>query len=199
MIKMFAGNYAPEGWMLCNGQALSIAQYPALYTLIGTTYGGDGQQTFNLPDLRCRVVLGTGQGPAANYNLGYTGGAESVTLSPNNLPMHSHQVMQQNITGSISIRVSDNVGQALSGLGNAFATSAGPIGDTSLYPQIFDSTPDFITEQKKMAPQVLDTSNLSLPSYSTSTEGNNQPIPVLQPYLTINHIICVEGLYPVQP
>lgn len=92
-IRMFAGNFAPVGWALCNGQTLSIAQNTALFSLLGTTYGGNGQTTFNLPDLRGRVPLGWGQGPGLTpRDLGEMAGTESVTLTINQMPAHNHTV-----------------------------------------------------------------------------------------------------------
>lgn len=93
-IILFAGNFAPRGWAMCDGQILSIAQYTALFSLLGTTYGGNGTQTFALPDLRSRVPMHVGQGPGlSNRNLGQVLGAETVTLTSNNIPAHSHQLM----------------------------------------------------------------------------------------------------------
>lgn len=85
-IRMFGGNFAPVGWLLCQGQSLPISQYDALFNLIGTTYGGDGQQTFLLPNLQSRVPLHVGP----NYMLGQSGGSETVTLNTNQLPIHTH-------------------------------------------------------------------------------------------------------------
>lgn len=90
-IIMFGGNFAPRGWALCNGQILSIAQNTALFSLLGTTFGGNGQTTFALPDLRSRVPLHPGQGPGlSNYSLGEQTGTESVTLTQNQMPAHLH-------------------------------------------------------------------------------------------------------------
>lgn len=90
-IMLFAGNFAPRGWALCNGQLLPIAQNTALFSILGTTYGGNGQTTFALPDLRGRAPIHWGQGPGLNpYTLGEQGGAESVTLTTANLPPHTH-------------------------------------------------------------------------------------------------------------
>lgn len=90
-IRMFGGNFAPRGWMFCNGQLLSIAQNTALFSLLGTTYGGNGQTTFALPDLRGRVPVHFGQGPGlTNRSLGETAGVETVTLTTSTLPSHSH-------------------------------------------------------------------------------------------------------------
>ena len=93
-IMAFGGNFAPQGWALCDGSLLPISQYDALFNLIGTTYGGDGQTTFAVPDLRGRAALHQGQGPGlSSYSLGQSGGAEAVTLTANQLSPHSHPAM----------------------------------------------------------------------------------------------------------
>jgi len=92
-IRMFAGNFAPRNWAFCNGQLLSIAQNTALFSILGTTYGGDGRTTFGLPNLQGRVPMHWGQGAGlSNYSLGQTGGAEATTLLEGNLPPHAHSV-----------------------------------------------------------------------------------------------------------
>ncbi|RYF75427.1 MAG: phage tail protein [Cytophagaceae bacterium] len=94
MIGLFGFNYAPRGWMLCNGQLLPIAQYSALFSLIGTTYGGNGTTTFALPNLQGRVPLGFGQGPGlSNYQIGQEAGTETVTLLQTQMPAHTHPLM----------------------------------------------------------------------------------------------------------
>ena len=91
MIVLFAGNFAPRGWALCDGQVLSIASNAALFSILGTTYGGDGRTTFGLPDLRGRVSIHPGNGPGlSNYRLGQRGGAENVTLNMDQIPEHNH-------------------------------------------------------------------------------------------------------------
>jgi microcystin-dependent protein len=100
-ISLFAFNFAPQGWAFCNGQLLSITQNTALFSLIGTTYGGDGITTFALPDLRSRVALSFGQGPGhIPYNLGDNGGLESVALTVPQLPSHSHVVQCNTVGGN---------------------------------------------------------------------------------------------------
>lgn len=103
-IRMFAGNYAPEGWAMCNGQLLSISQNAALYSLIGTTYGGDGQTTFALPDLQGRVPVHTGKNTETGtvYPMGQKGGTETVTLVADQLPKHTHAVNAQSEAGTTS-------------------------------------------------------------------------------------------------
>lgn len=92
-IRMFGGNFAPLGWAFCNGQILSISEYEALYSLIGTTYGGDGVQTFALPDLRGRIPIDQGQSIGSTYALGQAAGTETVTLTLQQIPAHTHLVM----------------------------------------------------------------------------------------------------------
>jgi microcystin-dependent protein len=90
-VRMFGGNFAPVGWMFCAGQLLAIAEYETLFNLIGTTYGGDGQSTFGLPDLRGRIPIHQGSG----YVVGQTGGVEQVTLTVNQMPNHTHPAQAQ--------------------------------------------------------------------------------------------------------
>ena len=111
-IRMFAGNFAPQGWMFCMGQLLPIAEYDLLFTLIGTTYGGDGQDNFALPDLRSRVPMHRGNG----FELAQTGGVEQVTLTSQQLPIHSHP-----------LQASTNPGSAVQPTGNVLAQTAGGI------------------------------------------------------------------------
>jgi microcystin-dependent protein len=93
-IRMFGGNFAPAGWMFCNGALIPISENDVLFTLIGTTYGGDGQETFALPNLQSRIPIHTGSGPdGTNYTLGQAAGTESVTLTVQQLPSHTHQAL----------------------------------------------------------------------------------------------------------
>lgn len=102
-IRMFGGNFAPAGWALCDGSLLPISENDALFILIGTTYGGDGQNTFALPDLRGRVPVHMGQGPGlSNYTIGQQGGTEQVTLTVNQIPQHTHPGQAQSASGTQS-------------------------------------------------------------------------------------------------
>lgn len=103
-ISMFAGTFAPRGWLFCHGQLLPIAQYNALFSIIGTTYGGDGRITFALPDLRGRVPVGQGQGPGLSpRDLGETSGNENVTLTISNMPAHTHQLNASTAVGTSNV------------------------------------------------------------------------------------------------
>jgi len=104
-IRMFGGNFAPRGWMLCQGQLLSIAQWTAVFALVGTTYGGNGQTTFGVPDFRGRAALGTGSGPGQpTVDLGEMAGVPNTTLILTNLPMHNHA-----LTGSVTMQVNNDI------------------------------------------------------------------------------------------
>jgi len=170
-IRVFAGNFAPVGWAFCDGSALSIAQHDVLYTLLGTIYGGDGVNTFNVPDLRSRVPIGTGSVGGTSYVLGQVGGTEQNTLTVNNIP-HTHA-----ITGSAGILASGEDGHKASPVGNYPAVS----GD-----YIYSTT----TDNSVMAPAQL---NLTI-----SATGTAGPLPVsnIQPCLAVSYIICTEGIYP---
>ncbi len=156
-IRMFAGNFAPAGWMFCEGQLVSISENEVLFQLIGTTYGGDGQSTFALPDLRGRLPLHQGNG----FILAETGGAEEITLTVNQIPSHNHPML-----------ATSNLGSASSPANNILATTVGNIysGVTGM--------------QVNMSPQAI------------SAIGGNQPHNNFQPYLCVNFIISLFGIFP---
>jgi len=153
-------NFAPQGWAFCNGQIMSIAQNSALFSLLGTTYGGNGQTTFALPDLRGRVAVSSGQGPGLqNYSLGEVAGSESVTLISTQMPAHTHLV------------------GASTGSAQATPDNAFPGSDTST--QIYD-----LAASTTMNPQMI------------QPAGGSQPHENRQPYLVLNYIIALQGIYP---
>lgn len=172
-VTVFAGNFAPRAWMFCQGQLLAIAQYDALFALLGTTYGGDGQTTFALPDLRSRVSIHAGQGPGlSNYVLGEMSGTESVTLLSMNLPVHNHSLL-----APLSLQQSAST-----------ATSSGVSSPANAYPASGAMSYFSSSDGTKMGSY----SSLS----TTPIAGANQPVPILQPYLAMNYIIAVEGIFP---
>ena len=135
-IRMFGGNFAPAGWMFCQGQLLPISENDALFTLIGTTYGGDGQETFGLPDLQGRLPMHAGQGPglSQNYQLGEKGGVESVTLTTQQIPVHNHPAIASNDAGTSpnpqgNLLAVNNVVQFFSG-----DVGTNPMASSSLQP-----------------------------------------------------------------
>ncbi len=174
-IRCFAGNFAPLSWALCNGQLLSIAENTALFSLIGTTYGGDGQVTFALPDLRGRVPVGDGQGPGLpNIDQGEMAGEVNHTLTINEMPMHNHPATvtatAPAASASTTATPSESVAPGPATLGAGRSKSFG--------------TPDTNLAPPTVAAPVL------------GSAGGNQPHNNMQPYLGMNYIIAVEGIYP---
>ncbi len=165
---LFAGNFAPQGWAFCNGQLLSIAQNTALFSILGTTYGGDGVSNFALPDLRGRAPVGFGQGPGlSNYNLGQQTGSENVTLTQAQMPAHGHNLGAQ-----------ASPGNALSPAGAFLAQGdAGRSGTVN----------DYTTST---------TSPTTLNQASVQPAGGSQPHPNIQPVLAMNYIIALQGVFP---
>ncbi|RFS15515.1 phage tail protein [Emticicia sp. C21] len=167
-IRMFAGNFAPRGWAFCQGQLLSIAQNTALFSLLGTTYGGNGQTTFGLPDLRGRVPIGTGQGPGlTSRNLGEVGGSETNTLLISQMPAHIH-----------TLNASANGPTINTANGNLLASQSRSNGGTM--PNVY-------------APN---SGAVPMGGSAIGVAGGSQPVNNIQPYLGINFIICMEGIYP---
>ncbi len=163
-IRLFAGNFAPAGWMFCSGQLLPISENETLFNLIGTTYGGDGQSTFALPDLQSRAPMHMGQGPGLSGRiLAERGGVEAVTLTSNQMPQHGHQV---NLAS------------------NAPANSRSPIG----------GVPGQLSGPSLYGDGALDA---TLPM-SLGTTGGSQPHDNMQPYLVLNFIISLFGIFPSQ-
>ena len=171
-ITIFAGNFAPRSWMFCQGQLLSIAEYTPLFALIGTTYGGDGQVTFALPDFRSRVGVHQGQGPGlSNYILGEMAGTENTTLLSINLPLHNHALISLPIQQPASTVNNSGVSEP---------KGAYPASGAMVYAATSDGS--------------------RMGSYTSSTvtpiAGSNQPVSLIQPYLAMNYIIAVEGIFP---
>ena len=161
-IRMFAGNFNPAGWMFCDGSLLAISENETLFQLIGTTYGGDGQSTFGLPDLRGRIPVHQGQGPGlSNYTLAQNGGVESVTLTQNQMPIHNHTPLASN-TGA-----SDNPA-------NSFWANSTTGKPYSAAP------PTVLMNAATMGPAV----------------GGSQPHDNMIPYLCVNYIISLFGIFP---
>lgn len=169
-IRLFPFNYAPVGWALCNGQLMPISQNTALFSLLGTTYGGDGRSTFALPDLQGRVPLQWGQGPGLSpHDIGAAGGQETVTLHEAEVPQHTHALQASAHPANLSIP----------GPKNALARST----PGSLYKQ-----PDGSPPLQQLASGVLG-----------DLVGGNQPHNNLMPYLTLNFCIALQGVFPPRP
>jgi microcystin-dependent protein len=173
-ITMFAGNFAPAGWAFCQGQILPISSYDALFSILGTTYGGDGRTTFALPDLRGRVPISAGQGPGlSNRNLGSKGGEETTSLKTSQMPSHTH-----NISNSATIKCSASAGTSSDPQNGFPARNAADI-------------PHYTTSGSKY----MAADNVEVTS-TAGTSGQGQSHNTMQPFLTINYIICINGDYP---
>ena len=157
-VRMFAGNFAPAGWMFCEGQLLPISENETLFQVIGTTYGGDGQSTFALPDLRGRLPIHQGN----SFIVGETGGAEEITLTVNQIPAHSHPFL------------------ASGDGGNQVSPAASLIANVSAVFPYIDASPPNVT----MNPGTI------------SSVGGSQPHTNFQPYLCVNFILSLFGLFP---
>lgn len=188
MIVLFGGNFAPRGWVFCSGQILSVAQNQALFSLLGTTYGGNGQTTFALPDLRGRFPLGTGQGPGLPaVNLGEMSGTPSTTLLITNMPAHNH-------VGTIA---SASVSQAATA-GAGTTNTPGPTVAPAQLPT-FGAGP---TAQQIKGYGVPDSTTFLAPSTNVTgtvnigIAGGSQPFSIMNPYLGMNYLIAIEGIFP---
>jgi microcystin-dependent protein len=163
-ISLFAGNYAPLNWAICDGRILTIQQNPALFSILGSTYGGDGKTTFALPDLRGRVPVGVGQSPGlTNRELGKTGGEEAVALTIAQIPSHTHTY------------------NALSGNRESKDPSGNFLG----------ITPGAWYAQKNPGDTLL-----PMNAETVSMAGGGQPHNNMPPFVGMNYIICVKGLFP---
>jgi microcystin-dependent protein len=160
-IRMFAGNFAPAGWMFCEGQLLPISEYETLFNLIGTTYGGDGQETFGLPDLRGRLPVHFGGG----FTLAETGGVETITLTIPQTASHSHPFL-----------ATTNFADVTSPSGALFGQLA--VGGSKIYSGVSPTVPMAAT--------------------AISSVGGNQPHDNFQPYLCVDFIISLFGIFPSQ-
>lgn len=170
-VRLFSGTFAPRGWFLCDGRLLPISQFDALFALIGTTYGGDGQSTFAVPDLRSRVPVHQGTlAGGSTYVMGQTGGVESVTLTTSQIPAHQHALNATTATGTAT-----SPGPTV-----MLATPVEANVATSLYVVPGNST----VNPQAMSPQ------------SIGITGSSQPHSNMMPTQAINYIIASEGIFP---
>lgn len=168
-IRIFPFNFAPKGWAFCDGQILPISQNTALFSLLGTVYGGDGKSTFALPDLQGSVAMHPGQGQGLSLrDLGEIGGAETVTLLVTEMPFHTHTLQAFNQLG-------DQFGPNANGTFTLARSGGGAVYNTT------------VSNLVTMAPQALSPAGGSLPH-------NN-----MQPYLTLNYCIALQGVFPARP
>jgi microcystin-dependent protein len=188
-IQSFAFAFHPRGWAFCSGQTISITQYTALFTLIGTTYGGDGQTTFGLPDLRGRAPIGQGNGtglPA--FALGQKVGAEVTTITTAQLAIHNHTFTGSGGTGG-SVKASSQAGKqsAPSATVNTLGGLAEDSGGNTL-----------LLYNNDQNPAVVLNSGGGSGSGTVGVTGSGFPVSILQPFLTINYSIALIGIFPTR-
>ncbi len=168
-IILFAGNFAPRGWEMCDGRLLSIMENTALFSILGTTYGGDGITTFALPDLRGRVPVHAGNGsqsPGVNgVQLGESSGTNTTTLLISNMPAHNHP-----------LAAADGSGDGPNPQGNLLGS--------------------YGTDGPPEGPYTSSKATVSMAPNAVGVSGGNEPVSIMQPYLGLNYIICLEGIFP---
>jgi microcystin-dependent protein len=165
-IRIFPFNFAPKGWAFCDGQILPLSQNTALFSLLGTTYGGDGKSNFALPNLQGNAAVHAGQGPGLSpYYLGQTGGSETVTLLQSEIPAHSHAMMAAPAIVAADSNVCTGNSMGKSSQGSAYTAFAAP-------------------------------SVVQLSANALAPAGSDQPHNNLQPYLTLNFCIALQGVFP---
>jgi microcystin-dependent protein len=177
-IKMVAFNYAPRGYAFCSGQMMSIAQNSAMFALLGTTFGGDGVQTFGIPDYRCRLPLGMGNGPGLTPVVqGEKAGTNAVTISQTQMPTHIHPV-------AIPVAIPASTANA----------------DTGPGPSAVLAVPQTDVSRESVTAYVSTAANTTLAPFNisgnTGPSGGNQPLPIQNPYLGTNYIIATQGIFP---
>jgi microcystin-dependent protein len=166
---MFGGSFAPAGWMTCDGQLLPISEYDTLFNLIGTTYGGDGQSTFALPNLAARLPLHQGSNGVSTYTIGQNGGVAAVTLTTNQIPAHTHPVIADNNAGT---KASPS---------NAYYANTAP-------------NLDFTVPNSPANPEPPIFRNFN--AGVLPVQGGSQPHENMQPFLAVTYIISLFGIYP---
>lgn len=211
-IKIFAGNFAPQGWYTCEGQTLSISQNTALFSLLGTTYGGDGVSTFKLPDLRGAFPtqcsnLG-GAHPGGTYSLGQVGGNQSTTITSANMPPHTHTIVKgpgTNLSGSVSVSTTIKVNNTDTGAGatpaagNSLSAVAdlGGSGGAGIYNA---QAPNTALNAQTASSTINSTLSFDPTGLTLTPWGSGpQPIPTVPPFVAMQYIIAYEGVYPSRP
>lgn len=169
-IRIFPFNFAPKGWAFCDGQILPISQNTALFSLLGTVYGGDGKSTFALPDLQGSAPMHPGQGPGLSlFDLGQIGGSETITLLQSEMPAHAHGVG----------RALNDAGNSITPVNSVWAQSAAGRGGAALYKEGSPTGP--------------------VNNQSLNVTGGGLPHNNMQPYLTLNFCIALQGVFPARP
>lgn len=175
-IRLFAGNFAPKNWSFCNGATIQIASNTALFSILGTTYGGNGTTNFLLPNLQSRTAIGAGNGPGLSpINLGQAAGTESTTLTQSNMAAHTHA--------------------AIANANSATSTAASPAGQ---YPASLTTriSATGYTLRAGTYGNTADGASMAANMVTLAPTGGNQPISIINPYLGMNYVICMYGVFP---
>jgi microcystin-dependent protein len=195
-IRMIGATFAPKSWAFCQGQPMNINQNQALYALIGTVFGGNGTQTFNLPDMQGRVPVGIGTIPAQNFtvNMGDKLGVENVMLTSGNLPPHTHQV-----TGAGVCSLAGELHATMT-INSAVSTSAQATPNDNFLASAGGNTPYATTSSGTLNPNALQVSDVNLSvnasSIALSAVGASAKVDLHMPSQAINFVICVNGIFP---
>lgn len=172
IIKLFGGTFAPRGWALCDGSLVAINANTALFSILGTAFGGNGTTNFGIPDLRGKTAIGTGLNPQGrNYVLGEIVGTETVPILVTNMPAHTHI--------------------ATTKVNNAEGNLTAPVAGSSLSAMV-DTSVNQILSYNNVAPTIA----LNATTTTNAAAGGNVPLPIMQPSLALTYIICLQGLYP---
>lgn len=172
-VKLFGFNFAPKGYATCQGQILSIAQNTALFSLLGTTYGGNGQTTFALPDLQGRMPIGQGQGPGLPpYSMGELAGTTSTTLISTNMPAHIHTLN----SAKVQLKASSSPASEQDPNGLFPAVAQNPVYTDAASPNVYTGG--------------------TVISGTTDVSGGSQPFSIMNPYLVMNYSIALQGIFP---
>lgn len=196
-IRAFAGNYAPTGWFLCQGQTLPISQYQALFAIIGTFYGGNGTSNFQLPNLQGRAMIGAGTSQTGQtYNAGEQGGVEQVTLTVNNLPPHSHLATSPAHSHGFSLPPHTHPFSPLcDNDGGGDQTPGGEYpGNGGVYSSGHSQTMGAQTTGQSNA--VSGSADATAVTVAVQNTGNGYPVPTMGPYTAISYIIAYNGIFP---
>ena len=202
-IAMFGFNFAPRDWVQCDGQLLPIASNEALFSLLGTIYGGDGRTTFGLPDLRGRAPIGEGRGPGlTTRNLGSSGGRETNQLTVSQMPSHNHATISNlsKIEGKSRLKIAD-------GNGNSFGSAGAYLAERAWDKEAKNPIEPYFVEDIENGVIATFTNNNTLKGLEIDLEatsgglsidytGGNQPVDNMQPYLAVNYCISLKGIFP---
>lgn len=198
-------NFAPNGWMQCSGQLLPISQYSALFSLLGTTYGGNGQTNFALPDLRGKVAIHQGQSPGGStFTIGESAGFENISLTIGNMPAHTHQATAtSNSTSTVAPgATATSTLKAVNAESDASTAQGNSLANGYRGAKVYSSTAPSVSMNAASIETTLSGIGITTTTTTDVTvgiAGGSQPLSIMQPYTVVNCIIATEGVYPARP